>query len=569
MLKRIHLFVFLMAFFAQSGFSQSIENPMPLAQAEAYLLAEYPWLKENQNGIILSHMRQSAIGYHFLFTQTHAGIPVFQASAKVNLSVSHTLLSVFSDFIAIQKYPTQLHTQVDPKLQRVWHIKEGKLEPAYTQMVKNAKNEWEEQLLDQNLGLVQTIKRSLNARKDTLVQAKVFNPDPLTSAQKSYGEGGQWKNYNGADSPELNAQRVLKAMKLRFENDTFFAENPFAIMLDLETPTQNVFVSKVPNFDFTRNTSQFREFNCLYHIENYRNYLTSIGLPLTGMFQLEVDPTAYQGFDQSRFDYAGLKPGLYFGTGGVPDAEDADVIVHEYTHAINYFIAPNTTIGNQRLAIEEANCDVMACFYSKDISAFNWRQIFNWDGHNEYWEGRDGDTKSKYPEDLSSDFYSSSLIWSSMLNDIGVDIGREALTKILLNSIYSYSNNITMQQAANLFLQADSLVYGRKHFGAIKNRMIERGFDVSLGIKELTGESGFFKMINSEGFAYGKEPLELLSKSKSKWQVIVYTMDGKEVLTKQTEDSSIKIDVQELPTGSYVLHISNQDYRAYARVIRY
>lgn len=569
MLKRIHLFVFLTAFFAQSSFSQSLENYTPLAQAEAYLFSEYPWLKENQNGIVLSHARQSVMGNHFLFIQTHAGLPVYEASAKVNLSGSHTLLSVFSDFVAIQKYPTQLHAQTAPNLQKVWFVKEGKLEPAYTQLVKNAKNEWEEQLLNSDLGLVKTVKRSLNARRDTLIQAKVFNPDPLTSAQKTYGEGGQWKNYNGSDSPELNAQRVLKAMKLKFENDTFFAENPFAIMLDLETPSQNVFASRVANFDFTRNTSQFREFNCLYHIENYRNYLTAIGLPLTGMFQLEVDPTAYQGFDQSRFDYSGIKPGLFFGTGGVPDVEDADVIVHEYTHAINYFIAPNTTNGNQRLAIEEANCDVMACFYSKDISSFNWRQIFNWDGHNEFWEGRDGDTKFKYPEDLSSDFYASSLIWSSMLNDIGEDIGREALTKILLNSIYSYGNNITMQQAANLFLQADSLVYGRKHFGPIKNRMIARGFDVSLGIKELTGESGFFRMINSEGFAQGNESLELLSKSKSAWEVIVYNLDGKEVLTKKSEGNSIKIEVQELPAGSYVLHINNQDYRTYARVIRY
>ncbi len=553
---------------------QNLQAQMPatfpqLEKAKAVLFAENAWLQSNQNSLELQHARASELGQHFLFIQLHQGIPVYGASAKINVSKDNEVLSVFSDLQPILNAVNLQHSITDLSFEKVWRNVNGTLFPAYTQLVRNTKGEWEEQLLDADLKLVQTVKRSLNARKDTLVQTKVFNPDPLTSAQKAYGEGGQWKNYNGADSPELNAERVQKTLGLKFENDTFFAENQYAIIKDLESPTQIVFVSKANNFDFTRSKSQFREFNCLYHIENYRKYLASIGLPFTGMFQLEVDPTAYQGFDQSRFDYSGTKPGLFFGTGGVADAEDADVIVHEYTHAINYFVAPNTTNGNQRLAVEEANCDVMSCFYSKDISTYKWRDIFSWDGHNEYWDGRDGETNYKYPTNLSSDFYESSLIWSSMLNDIGEDIGREALTRILFNSIYSYANNISMQQAANLFLQADSLIYGRAHFAQIKTRMAERGFNVSIGLKELSGFDVYFKLINSYGFAQGSEDLEILSKSKDGLQIVVYALDGKEVLRKESLDKSLKIKPNELSSGSYVIHLSNVDYRAVAKIVRY
>ncbi len=569
MLKNIRIVIVMLGFIAVKTFAQSPEYAVGYSTALSTLQAQHPWLLQEGNQAICEYSRVSEIGQHFQFLQFFQGIPVYGATAKVNLAKNQQVLSVFSDFVPVLNAPNQSHSDQTLAYQKVWQSVLGQLIPAYVHVVKNQKGEYVEQLLSAQLQLVQTRKLSLNARKDTLVQAMVFNPDPLTSAQKSYGEGGQYKNYNGADSPELNAERMSKGLTLKFENDTFFAENKYAIMLDLETPSQIPFSSKIANFNFTRSQSQFREFNCLYHIEAYREYLKSIGLPFNSMFQVEVDPTAYQGFDQSRFDYSGAKPGLFFGTGGVPDAEDADVIVHEYTHAINYFIAPNTTNGNQRLAVEEANCDVMSCFYSKNISTYQWRDIFSWDGHNEFWDGRDGNTNYKYPDDLSSDFYESSLIWSSMLNDIGEDIGRDALTKILFNSVYSYANNINMQQAANLFLQSDSLLYGRKHFGAIKNRMRERGFDVSIGVKELTGDMGYFKMLNSYGFANGNSALEVLSKSKDALTLAFYSLEGKLMLTKQSMDQRVLVEPTELPAGAYIVHILTEDHRSIAKVIRY
>jgi hypothetical protein len=367
--------------------------------------------------------------------------------------------------------------------------------------------------------------------------------------------------------PELNAERKPKGMRLKFANDTFYAENNYAIIKDLQAPSQNVFKSKQANFDFTRSQSQFREMNTLYHIEVFRDYLKKIGLPFTSMYQMPVDPSAHFGADQSSFEIADLT--LLLGTGGVPDAEDADVIIHEYTHGLNWFIAPNTISGNQRLAVEEANCDVMACFHSKAMSDYNWRWIFNWDGHNEFWDGRDGNTDNKYPDDLSADFYYSSLIWSGMLNDIGEDVGRDVLTRLLFQSVYSYANNLNMQEAANLLLQADSLLYNKNHFTQLQLRMQERGFNVSIGLQELGGLDPLVKVLNSAEFTQGIGAVTILTRTKESFSVQLIDLYGKLVFEAASEDNSLSIKASEIPAGTYILKVKMGDEQAYGKLLRY
>lgn len=51
-----------------------------------------------------------------------------------------------------------------------------------------------------------------------------------------------------------------------------------------------------------------------------------------------TNPPQYKEIDQSR--YSALDDYLYFGEGGVDDAEDADVILHEYGHVLQDAVAP-------------------------------------------------------------------------------------------------------------------------------------------------------------------------------------------------------------------------------------
>jgi hypothetical protein len=554
---------------AKNNSNTNVSDRFLLAQNTVLSHCEFMRLPENS--FQLSSQRNSMLGEHFQFTQYHQNIAVYGSSFKVNISYNRTVLSLFNNFQEItQTLPMVLSKngiRVENlrwfKHHHVWVLVQRKI-------VKNNLGEATEVLVDASKDVVLLERMlDLNAGKDTLVRTKVFYPDPLTSAQKEYGNNGLYRNYNGADAAELTAELKDKFVSLTYENDSFHARSAYAVMRDLESPVQTVFGGSNPNFNFTRSNSKFRELNTLFHIENLRNYLTQIGLPFIGLNPILVDPTAYSGQDQSRFSYSLDEPALFFGTGGVPDAEDADVIIHEYTHYLNYFVAPNTVNGNERLAVEEANCDFMACSYSKAISNYNWRRIFNWDGFNEYWGGRDGNSNATYPKDVSSDFYRTSLIWSSMLNDISEDIGRDVLTKLLFQSVYSYANNMSMQQAVNLLVQADSALYNYANLSKMRIRMEQRGFAVTGLPNENKGDLGV-TILNSAAFAEGISALKVESKSGEKLKYSMYNIQGYLIQESLDYLGQIEIGPNTLPSGMYIINLSNEKGQVHStRVLVY
>ncbi len=541
------------------------------AEAKQFLIGLYPWLNTNQNELVLISNCKSLVGRHLLFEHLHRGSNVYTSNIKINIAHNGAILSIADNLIEITALAQQHNASLkNDNLKPVYANTLNRLEPLYVKKVKNDTGEYEELLVNEN-GRVLS-RRSLDlysGGKDTLVGTKVFNPDPLTSAKKLYGDdGGLWVNKNGQDYVELNAQRVPVNVTLSYENDTFYTANKFAKIVDIESPVQIPYQSKINNFDFNRSQPAFREMMSLYHIAQYRGYLKSIGLPFDSMFVINVDVSAYQGQDQSRFSSQNGNPSLFFGTGGVPDAEDADVIIHEYTHGITYFIAPHTTSGNERLAFEEANCDFMACQYSKALSDFNWRLVFNWDGHNVYWDGRNANSPNKYPQDLDPDFYKSSVIWSSMLNDMSLDMGREVTTKILIASMYSYTENMTMQQAAELLVEADSLLYGKMHFWALKNRLIERGFDIPLGMNPENELQNNVSILNSSGFAISSGNLQIQTNLKNGFQIELFNLEGKSMIKTESQHSEISISPQSVPVGVYVLKISSGNQNFVSKVVR-
>ncbi len=502
---------------------------------------------------------------HFLFEQWYLGLPVYGATIKVNVTNEGHLLQAFSNLVPIAKIQANKWAGAN-----CWFPAASGLIPAYVQKEKDNKGIWYEIVKNESGNILASCMLDLLAKQDTLVNAKLFTPDPLTTAQKSYGaDNGLWTNKNGNDYTELNAQRMTVSVPLKFENDTFYTEHKHAIIADLESPTIAPYKTTQQAFDFTRAQAPFRELMALYHIANLQSYLNSIQIDSFANFQILVDAHAYQGRDQSRFSLTGAdKPALYFGTGGVPDAEDADVIIHEYTHGINHSISPNTTSGSERMALEEANCDFMACQYSKGFTEYNWRQVFNWDGHNEFWGGRNAESNKKYPTDVSSNFYSTSEIWSSMMNDLSLDLGREVATKVLFYSIYNYASGMGLQDAADLLVQTDSLFFNKAHFGPIKQRLAERGFAVYLTVPELANFKNSVLLVNSQGFANGTGNLTVLQSASDPLKLSVYSING--TFIKATEWlAQPELIASEFAAGIYIVKVQSQTSSYTEKVIKF
>ena len=90
-----------------------------------------------------------------------------------------------------------------------------------------------------------------------------------------------------------------------------------------------------PVFDVTRSDPRFEGLMAYAHLDRYQRYLQALGFQGTAAVNAEpqdVVPGGLQGYDNS-FYYPTLDVHR-LGDGGVDDGEDAEVVLHEYGHAV-------------------------------------------------------------------------------------------------------------------------------------------------------------------------------------------------------------------------------------------
>jgi hypothetical protein len=170
------------------------------------------------------------------------------------------------------------------------------------------------------------------------------------------------------------------------------------------------------------------------------------------------------------FNFGYSPPRLYFGEGGVDDAEDADVIIHEFGHAISHGAAPGTNLGMQRRCFDEAFGDYLAERHGRRMGISSTR-VFDWDGNNEFWNGRSVsyDGVKNYNQLVFNSIYQHTDIMSSAMLEFSTDpnVGGNVADKIILEGVHSIMPNQTLRQIAHNFIWADSLLYNGSHYNAL------------------------------------------------------------------------------------------------------
>jgi hypothetical protein len=299
----------------------------------------------------------------------------------------------------------------------------------------------------------------------------VYISDPLSAARQSYGAPG-FADAGDADSDSLNAYRSLVPLKsLVFEDGVFKLAGPSCTITDIESPADPSFFSApTPDgFRFTRSDPRFEAVMCYYHASLAYQRLLDLGFTIPHLTSIRLDPHGFMGKDNSHYSPTGHWAS--FGTGGVDDAEDADVIWHEYGHAIIYSLVPMWG-GGETGALGEGFCDYWAGSYSRSLgqwpsgdAAYNW--IYNWDGHNEFWGGRVLDDPGTYPFGKRS-IHAAGQIWSSALMSIQSEIGRDITDRLVLSSIFALGSSPTATDNALAILQADRDLYGGAHLPTLR-----------------------------------------------------------------------------------------------------
>tara|TARA_B100000795_G_scaffold251471_1_gene220322 strand:- start:7625 stop:9340 length:1716 start_codon:yes stop_codon:yes gene_type:complete len=397
---------------------------------------------------------------------------------------------------------------------------------------------------------------------DSIAAFHVFFPDPITSSKSSYGGG--FVDNNDQNNTSLQNEIYLKSIEAKFENDTFWLENDYIKMVQLGSTVKPAAHSKNGTFFYNRSELGFEDANVYYHITRLRAHMDSIGHSKLGKRQIWSDAHGLAGSDNSLYASNTNPPRILFGTGGVDDAEDVTVVVHEYGHALTDFAAPKSNIGLERGALDEGLCDYLATSYKTQISNYNWENVFPWDGHNEFNTGRLANSKRIYIEGEILDPHSRGEIISSALMEVYFDIGKNLTDQLIYESFYFLDNGMTLPQYGNILLTVEEELfeglYKEDLCTALKNHDLITSCFVSLA--ESSARIIDFKIINSEGFANNNGALSFKSTSKIE-SVNVYNSLGKIVAGYTTNEGPIKIPSQSFTNGLYILEVktSNAIYR--------
>ena len=118
--------------------------------------------------------------------------------------------------------------------------------------------------------------------------------------------------------------------------------------------------SATRDYDFTRSDDRFEEASVYAAINGAQSLIQSLGFTDANNRSIPVDVHYYS--DDNSF-YSDADHALHFGDGGVDDAEDADIVLHEYGHSVQDNQVPGFGPGIEQGAIGEGFGDFLAGMY--------------------------------------------------------------------------------------------------------------------------------------------------------------------------------------------------------------
>lgn len=300
---------------------------------------------------------------------------------------------------------------------------------------------------------------------------RVFDPNPVcTMADVSLRDRG---DSNSAVPTAAYFIRPLERLDPPV-GGVYHLRGQFAKMENREIPTNVPPTSTTGVFEYWRWDDAFEEVMAYYTVDRSQAYIQSLGFSNVNNRPQEVDAHGRFGQDNSVYVASPLGAGyLSFGDGGVDDAEDADIILHEYGHAIQDNSAPgvymgvtNNGYGNETRAMGEGFSDYWAAASGLEASLasnFPAAWVGEWDAKG-YASGvkqylRRVDTEKVYPTDMVGQIHTDGEIWSSILWTMLETIGKEATNRTALLSHFLVPTNPDFEDGANALMAANAILY--------------------------------------------------------------------------------------------------------------
>jgi hypothetical protein len=304
--------------------------------------------------------------------------------------------------------------------------------------------------------------------------ARVFFPNPV-----AYLQDQSLTDQKDADYPAL--QPAYVTVTLTNLDGSGYLHGDWANVI---SETGNPAYSPDNTFLYNRHDDEFEPVMAYYWVTEAQKYIQGLGFGTVyrpiNMESQDIRINTW-GLDNSySWDKHDV---LRFGKGGVDDAEDAEVILHEYGHAMQDSQA--TPFGNFGLseeagAIGEGFGDYWAVTVSNVIAPTpDPACVADWDSVSYTTSTphclRRVDTDLHYPEDLSGEVHHDGQIWSRALWDIRGDLGHTVADTIILESQFDYAADTSMPAAAEVVVATADRLFGKKEAKAVHAAFQARG----------------------------------------------------------------------------------------------
>ncbi len=446
-------------------------------------------------------VKESILGSHVLYQQYHAGKPISGAWIRVDIDKDGRVYNILNDLVP---EPAMAKTRkAEAKIaasKRTKQLSENEAKARAIEAAAPARDD-----------AVKVLHSELCYYKQSAAPALSWKVIVKTTPAKSRGQKGrpaEWKiyldAYTGAIFEKQNLLRFIDGKGRVFDPNPVVTLNDTAlndksklpdkvysdvVLRDLKSggfldgpfvttkTTRKRVKRKNHDFRFKRQDRAFKEVMVYFHIDRVQRYIQTLG------FKNVLNHPIPVNIDGQRDDNSHYSPSdkdLTFGTGGVDDAEDADIILHEYGHAIQDDQVPGFGASDEGGAMGEGFGDFWAASFFSDAKPKEMKAtVGNWDATaysgDEPPNLRRLDSNKKYPKDIAGEVHDDGEIWSACLWELRNTLGRTTTERLVIAHHFLLSRDAGFEDGANALITADKNLNKGKNESAVRQVFIRRG----------------------------------------------------------------------------------------------
>jgi Zn-dependent metalloprotease len=476
-------------------------SPQKIAAATLRKIAGDLKIRPDLSQLKFDKVKKSILGSHVLYQQYHAGKPISGAWIRVDIDKDGRVYNILNDLVpepamaktrkaeakravAIQ---TKQLSESEAKARAIeaagaapgdavkvlhnesaYYPRNGvpiltwkvivKTTPGKSQGNAGRPAEWK-MYIDAETGEIiekQNLLRFVDGK------GRVFDPNPVVTLNDTS------INDKSKIPDQAYAEVVLRDLK-----KSGFLEGPF---VTTKTTTKRV-KRKHFDFRFKRTDRPFKEVMVYFHIDRIQRHLQELGF--NNVLNHPI-PVNIDGQRDDNSHYSPSEKDLTFGTGGVDDAEDAEIILHEYGHAIQDDQVPGFGAKEEGGAMGEGFGDFLAASFFSDVKPKEMKPtVGNWDATaysgDEPPYLRRLDSNKKYPKDLDGEVHDDGEIWSACLWELRGMLGRQTTERLVIAHHFLLSRNARFEDGANALITADKNLNKGANEKAIRDVFVRRG----------------------------------------------------------------------------------------------